>query len=316
MPSGNPRDARDLPVVSVVVPIHNEEESIHLLSEKICLACEGLGRPFEVIFVDDGSQDGTLELMREIQRRDGRVRVIRFRKNYGQTAAMTAGFDHARGEFIVSMDGDLQNDPADIPELLAKMDEGFDVVCGWRKNRKDKFLTRRVPSIVANWIIGRLTGVRIKDNGCSLKAYRASTIKNVSLYGEMHRFIPAMSTLADARIAQIVVRHHPRRFGESKYGLSRVYKVFVDIVTIKMIIGFASCPGRWFGLLSLPVIGAALALFAVANFQFLGQATAEWIVSSTVGLLLLFLGAHLLSLGFIGELIITIEASSLGTSAR
>ncbi len=292
------------PTISVVVPIYNEEDCISLLYEKICGTLDTLGEPFEMIFVDDGSQDGTFDLLKELHRRDSRVRVIRFRKNYGQTAAMTAGFDHAKGEFIVSMDGDLQNDPADIPRLLAKMREGFDVVCGWRKNRQDKFWTRRVPSMAANWIIGRLTGVRIKDNGCSLKAYRAATIKSVSLYSDLHRFIPAMSTLAGARIAEIVVVHHARRLGTSKYGLSRVWKVFLDIITVKMITGFASCPLRWFGLLSLPIVSLAVALFAVGGVFFVGGSTAGWIVSSTVGFLLLFLGAHLLSVGLIGELLV------------
>lgn len=292
------------PTLSVVVPIYNEEECVRLLYEKICGTLDVHGEPFEVIFVDDGSQDGTVEVLRELHRQDSRVRIVRFRKNYGQTAAMAAGFEYSRGEFIVSMDGDLQNDPADIPKLLAKMREGFDVVCGWRKNRQDKFWTRRVPSMAANWIIGRLTGVRIKDNGCSLKAYRAATIKNVSLYGDMHRFIPAMSTLAGARIAQIVVNHHARRLGTSKYGLSRVWKVFVDIVTVKMITGFASCPLRWFGLLSLPVVSTAFVFFVAGSLLFVGSSTAAWIVTSTVGFLLLFLGAQLLSLGIIGELML------------
>jgi glycosyltransferase involved in cell wall biosynthesis len=292
------------PAMSVVVPLYNEEDCVPLLYDKICGTLDTMGESFEVIFVDDGSRDRTVEILRGIQRKDSRVRVVCFRKNYGQTAAMAAGFDHATGDFIISMDGDLQNDPADIPRLLAKMSEGFDVVTGWRKNRQDKFLTRRVPSLVANWIIGRLTGVRIHDNGCSLKAYRAATIKNVSLYGDMHRFIPAMSTLAGARIAEIVVTHHARQLGESKYGLSRVWKVFLDICTVKMITGFASYPLRWFGLLSLPIVSTALALFAVGSVAFFGRSAAAWIVSSTVGFLLLFLGAHLLSLGLIGELMV------------
>ena len=292
------------PVISVVVPIYNEEECIDLLYESICRTLDPHGEPYEMIYVDDGSQDRTIDRLRELHRRDSRVRVVRFRKNYGQTAAMAAGFEHSRGDYIVSMDGDLQNDPADIPRLLAKMREGFDVVCGWRKNRQDKFWTRRVPSMAANWIIGRLTGVRIKDNGCSLKAYRAATIKSVSLYGDMHRFIPAMSTLAGARIAQIVVNHHARRLGTSKYGLSRVWKVFVDIITVKMITGFAGWPLRWFGLLSLPIVSLAAVLFISGGVLFVGRSTAGWIVTSTVGFLLLFLGAHLLSLGIIGELMV------------
>lgn len=290
------------PAISVVVPVYNEEECATLLHQKVREACEGLGRSYEVIFIDDGSTDRTAEILGAAARRDPPVRLIRFRKNYGQTAAMAAGFAQARGEYIVSMDGDLQNDPADIPKLLAKMDEGYDLVCGWRKRRQDKLLTRRIPSMVANWLIGKVTGVKISDNGCSLKAYRASVIKSVELYGEMHRFIPAMTTLAGARITEIVVNHHPRRFGQSKYGLARVWKVALDIVLIKMIVGFSSRPALWFGLLGLPFLVVGTTTLIVAAALFLGQVTEGWIVLSTAAFLILFLGAHLLSLGVIGEL--------------
>lgn len=224
------------PILSIVVPVYNEEENIHPLFEKIQTVCETIGDTYEILFVDDGSRDKTFAVLSELSKRVPQVVVIRFKENAGQTAAMAAGFEFARGERIVSMDGDLQNDPADIPKLLEKLDEGYDLVCGWRKERQDKFLTRRVPSIVANWIIGKVTGVPIHDNGCSLKAYRASVIKQVPLYGEMHRFIPAMSTVAGARIAEIVVTHHPRRFGQSKYGLGRVWRVALDIIAFKLII--------------------------------------------------------------------------------
>lgn len=231
------------PTLSIVVPVYNEEENVCLLFEKIQIVCETIGEPYEVLFVDDGSQDGTFAVLSELCKQFSQLVVIRFEKNAGQTAAMAAGFEFARGQQIVSMDGDLQNDPADIPKLLEKLDEGYDLVCGWRKERQDKFWTRRLPSIVANWIIGKVTGVSIHDNGCSLKAYRASVIKQVSLYGEMHRFIPAMSTVAGARIAEIVVTHHARRFGESKYGLGRVWRVALDIMAFKFIISvFAPFP--------------------------------------------------------------------------
>lgn len=233
------------PILSIVVPVYNEEENIHPLFEKIQTVCEAIGDTYEVLFVDDGSRDETFAVLSELSKRVPQLVVIRFKENAGQTAAMAAGFEFARGERIVSMDGDLQNDPADIPKLLEKLDEGYDLVCGWRKERQDKFLTRRVPSIVANWIIGKVTGVPIHDNGCSLKAYRASVIKRVQLYGEMHRFIPAMSTVAGARIAEIVVTHHPRRFGQSKYGLGRVWRVTLDIIAFKLIISvFAPLPER------------------------------------------------------------------------
>ena len=224
------------PIISIVVPVYNEEENVRLLFEKIQAVCETIGDSYEVLFVDDGSRDRTFAVLSELSKQKPELAVIRFQKNAGQTAAMAAGFEFAQGQRIISMDGDLQNDPADIPKLLAKLEEGYDLVCGWRKERQDKFLTRRVPSIVANWIIGKVTGVPIHDNGCSLKAYRASIIKQVPLYGEMHRFIPAMSTVAGARIAEIVVTHHPRRFGKSKYGLGRIWRVMLDIIAFKLII--------------------------------------------------------------------------------
>ena len=224
------------PILSIVVPVYNEEENVRLLFEKIQAVCETIGDTYEVLFVDDGSHDETFSVLSELSKQEPQLRVVRFQKNAGQTAAMAAGFEFAQGQRIISMDGDLQNDPVDIPKLLKKLDEGYDLVCGWRKDRQDKFLTRRVPSIVANWIIGKVTGVPIHDNGCSLKAYRASIIKQVPLYGEMHRFIPAMSTVVGARIAEIVVTHHPRRFGQSKYGLGRVWRVMLDIIAFKFII--------------------------------------------------------------------------------
>ena len=224
------------PILSIVVPVYNEEENVRLLFEKIQAVCETIGETYEVLFVDDGSHDATFAVLSELSEQRSELKVIRFEKNAGQTAAMAAGFEFAHGQRIISMDGDLQNDPADIPKLLEKLDEGYDLVCGWRKERQDKFLTRRVPSIVANWIIGKVTRVPIHDNGCSLKAYRASVIKQVPLYGEMHRFIPAMSTVVGARIAEIVVTHHPRRFGKSKYGLGRVWRVMLDIIAFKFII--------------------------------------------------------------------------------
>ena len=224
------------PTLSIVVPVYNEEDNVRPLFEKIQRVCETIGGTYEVLFVDDGSQDKTFTVLSELSEQEPQLFVIRFEKNAGQTAAMAAGFEFARGQRIISMDGDLQNDPADIPKLLEKLDEGYDLVCGWRKERQDKFLTRRVPSIIANWIIGKVTGVRIHDNGCSLKAYRASVIKQVPLYGEMHRFIPAMSTIVGARITEIVVSHHPRRFGKSKYGLGRIWRVMLDIIAFKFII--------------------------------------------------------------------------------
>jgi len=294
---------KDLPTITIIVPVYNEEDSVLPLYRKIREACKALEKPYEIVFVDDGSRDRTFEVLHQIHNHDGRVKVVRFRKNYGQTAAMAAGFDHAQGEVIISMDGDLQNDPADIPMLLAKLDEGYDVVCGWRKDRKDKLISRRIPSIAANWLIGKITGVPIHDNGCSLKAYRASVIKNIALYGEMHRFIPAMSTLAGARIAEIVVNHHPRRFGMSKYGIGRVWRVALDIITVKMITGFASRPALWFGLLALPFIILGTSTLIIAGGMYFDRIIEDWIVLYTAAFLFFFLSTHLLSMGIIGELL-------------
>jgi glycosyltransferase involved in cell wall biosynthesis len=271
------------------------------LYDALIEVCDNLNFAYELVFVDDGSQDDTYPILRRLHASSQRLSVIRFRKNYGQTAAMAAGFQFAQGEIIVSMDGDLQNDPVDIPRLVMKLEEGFDVVCGWRKNRQDKLWTRRMPSMVANWLIGRITGVRIHDNGCSLKAYRSAVIKNVTLYGEMHRFIPAMATLAGARITEIVVNHHPRRFGKSKYGLGRIWRVALDIITVKLISGFASRPGLWFGIGS--VVFFVLGLFELfVGGVYSASDVKGWTVLSAVVFLLFLLSAHLFTMGIIGEL--------------
>ncbi len=229
-------NATQKPYLSIVVPVYNEEENVRPLYEKISKVCATIGLTYEVLFVDDGSQDNTYEVLSELRETETNISVIKFQENAGQTAAMAAGFEYAQGERIISMDGDLQNDPADIPQLLEKLDEDYDLVCGWRKERQDKFWSRRVPSVIANWIISLVTGVAIHDNGCSLKAYRSEVIKEVPLYGEMHRFIPAMSTVVGARITEIVVKHHPRRFGTSKYGLGRIWRVILDILAFKLIL--------------------------------------------------------------------------------
>ena len=292
------------PHLSIIVPLYNEEESVHLLYEKIHNACDSLGRPYEMVFIDDGSRDRTFTILEQIHQQDSRVKVVKFRKNYGQTPAMAAGFRAARGKIVISMDGDLQNDPNDIPRLLEKVNENYDVVCGWRKERKDKLISRRIPSIIANWLIGRITGVHIHDNGCSLKAYRTSVIKKVTLYGEMHRFIPAMSSLTGARIGEMVVNHHPRRYGTSKYGIGRVWRVILDIITIKMITGFASRPALWFGMLSIPFFMFGLLFIILSMISYFNHTTGVSIIFPSVCLLFFFLGSYLLSLGFVSEMIL------------
>lgn len=288
--------------VSVVVPLYNEEDSIQLLYESITSAVADQFPDYEIIFVDDGSGDDTFKLAKQLAGDDGRLRVLKFRRNYGQTPAMAAGIDHAHGNIIVTMDGDLQNDPRDIPDLVGKINEGFDIVVGWRFNRKDKLITRKIPSRIANWLIGKVTGVPIKDNGCSLKAYRAKTIKNVPLYNEMHRFIPAMASIAGPRLAEVKVRHHSRQFGESKYGLSRVYKVLLDLMTIKMVGSFSSKPLYWFSILALPfLIISILIITGSMVTAMLGGMISLSVAGS--GLIFFTLSAFLIVGGAIGELI-------------
>jgi glycosyltransferase involved in cell wall biosynthesis len=262
--------------LSIVIPVYNEEDNVRILYREIRDSVDRIDKPYEIIFVDDGSSDSTCECLTKIIEQEKRTktklrktRLIKFSRNFGQTPAMQAGFDFARGEVIVSLDGDLQNDPRDIPKLLETLNQGYDVVCGWRKERKDKTLTRILPSKVANWMIGKITGVPIHDNGCSLKAYRSRIIKSIRLYSDMHRFIPAVTTMADARIAEVVVNHRPRKFGEAKYGLSRIWKFLADIVTIKMVIHFHNQPMLWFSLLSLifAALGLGFGIVSIVTFS-------------------------------------------------
>jgi glycosyltransferase involved in cell wall biosynthesis len=235
------------PKISLILPVKDEAENLRPLHAKIDDALAALGRTAEVIYVDDGSTDGSLEVLRELAHLDPRVRVVALRRNYGQTAAMAAGIDAARGDVLIPMDADLQNDPADIGRLLEKLDEGFDVVSGWRKERQDKMVTRKIPSAIANWLISVIGGVKLHDYGCSLKAYRREFLKEVKLYGEMHRFIPIYASWVGARVTEIPVRHHKRTMGRSKYGLSRTFKVMLDLMTIKFMASYHTKPIYVFG---------------------------------------------------------------------
>ncbi len=259
--------------LSIVVPLYNEQESVVPLYDAISRALLEVTGQAEIIFVDDGSRDNTFAVAEELAAKDNRLRVVKFRRNYGQTPAMAAGIDVATGAYIITMDGDLQNDPADIGNFIQKLDEGYDIVVGWRFNRQDKLISRKIPSRIANWIIGKVTGVPIKDNGCSLKGFRADAIKHVPLYSEMHRFIPAMASIAGPRIAEIKVRHHARQFGESKYGLSRIYKVLFDLLTIRMVSGFAERPLKWFALLALPffLLSSVILVWQIARILMGGE---------------------------------------------
>lgn len=250
--------------ISVCVPLYNEEESVDLLVKAITEAVAPLGKPFEVVLVDDGSSDSTVERLLTLSAADPRLVIVQFQRNFGQTAAMKAGIDHARGRYLVTMDGDLQNDPRDIPMMLAKLEEGFDVVVGWRINRQDKLISRKIPSKIANWLIGKVTGLAIRDNGCSLKVYRGDVIKRVPLYSDMHRFIPAMTIPYGARIAEVGVRHHARQFGQSKYGLSRIFKVMIDLMMVRTLLTFARRPlARFAGLAAVCAVLAGLSALLI-----------------------------------------------------
>jgi glycosyltransferase involved in cell wall biosynthesis len=298
-------------LVSVIVPLYNEEESLPLLVERVRDALTG-SPEWELVLVDDGSRDATAEIASALADADPRVRLIRLARNYGQTAAMQAGFDHARGGVVVSMDGDLQNDPYDIPLLIAKLREGYDLVAGYRIRRKDRLLTRRVPSWVANRLIRGVTGVAIRDNGCSLKVYRRELLDRIHLYSDMHRFIPAVAAgMAGARIAEVPVRHHPRRFGTSKYGLSRVLKVSADLVAIKMIGTFRERPLAMFALgsimsLLLGLVFASSMLISVTDLIALtvDLQPASTLVIPSIAILWFGLAFYLLMLGLIGEVLV------------
>lgn len=297
--------------LSIVIPLYNEEESVGALYEEVRAAADGLGprwASWELLLVDDGSTDGTVERLREICARDGRVEVIRFARNYGQTAALQAGFDQARGQVVITLDGDLQNDPQDFGLLLRTLDEGYDVVCGWRRDRKDRMISRRLPSMAANWLISRITGTRIHDNGCTLKAYRADVVKRARLYAEMHRFLVPIMSLSGSRTREVVVNHRARRFGRSKYGISRIWKVFLDLLTVKMLLQFTTRPVKWFGILAFPFFVGMLLAFAasVAIDLNLSQAQKYPLVFPSITILCAFAFAHLVIVGIFSELVVRV----------
>ncbi len=292
--------------LSIVIPVYNEEESLPLLHQALHAALDPLDHPWEVIFVDDGSADHSLEKLQRFAAQDPEhTRVIALRRNFGQTAAIAAGIDHAQGDVIVLMDADMQNDPADIPMLLEKLDEGYDVVSGWRYNRQDEFITRTLPSRIANSLISRVTGVHLHDYGCTLKAYRREVLTGFRLYGEMHRFIPAYAGSVGAKIIEVPVRHHPRRFGKTKYGLERTAKVILDLFTVKFLISYAHKPIYLFG-------GTGLGLMAASGLMLLFLLVRRlWLRVSVfdsplfvVGIMLLILGFQSILMGLIAELLV------------
>lgn len=287
----------------MVIPLLNEAENIPTLYDEIIQTLERMARPFEILFIDDGSTDDSLGILTDIQRRDDRVVVISFRRNFGQTAALSAGFDHARGDIIITMDADLQNDPNDIPKLLDKLEQGFDLVNGWRFDRKDPFLSRRLPSQIANKIISYTTQVKLHDYGCTLKAFRKEVTQNIRLYGEMHRFIPAIASGMGINIAEVKVNHRPRRFGSSKYGISRTVRVILDLMTVKFLLAYATRPIQIFGLIgfSCTAIGVGTTIFLTIQRQFFNIPMANRPLL-LLAILLIFMGLQFITLGLLGEL--------------
>lgn len=301
------------PIVSIVVPVYNEIESIPSLLTAIAATLQAEGLAYEIVCVDDGSQDGSAELLKQEAQRRSDLRAVLLRRNYGQTAAMAAGFHYAQAPAIVTLDGDLQNDPADIPLLLSKLNEGYDLVSGWRKNRQDAALTRLLPSKIANWLIGRVTGVTLHDYGCSLKAYRAELVADMNLYGELHRFLPALAFIEGARITELPVRHHARRFGRSKYGLGRTLRVVMDLATVFFMKKFLTRPMHVFGLLGLGSIGLGTLLGLYLTFLKLGlgQSIGDRPLLILVVVLLLT-GVQLFSFGLLAELLMRTYHESQG----
>lgn len=291
------------PDVSVVAPIYNEVESLPRLVEAIAQAMEPTSHRYEIVLIDDGSTDGSTELLQQLARDRSDLKAIIFRRNYGQTPAMAAGFREAKGRVVVTMDGDLQNDPRDIPRLIATLEEGYDLVSGWRKNRQDNAITRLLPSKIANWLIGRVTSVELHDYGCSLKAYRSEIVADMNLYGELHRFLPALAFIEGARIVEIPVAHHARQFGKSKYGLGRTFRVLMDLVTVFFLKKFLTRPMHVFGLFGIVCTLAGLALGVYLTFikLMMGQDIGDRPLL-TLAILLIIAGVQLFSFGLLGEL--------------
>jgi glycosyltransferase involved in cell wall biosynthesis len=292
-----------VPEISVVVPMRNESPNVAELYRELTAAMSAFGRPYEIIAIDDGSTDDTFELLARIQQTDPRLRVIRFRRNFGQTAAFAAGFAHARGRFVVTSDGDLQNDPADIPRMIQALEKGPDIVAGWRRKRMDPFFSRRLPSTIANWIISVATGVKLHDYGCSLKAFRAEVVKPMKLYGEMHRFLPAIASEQGVLIEEQVVNHRPRVHGNSKYGISRTVRVVLDLMTVKFLLSYSTRPLQIFGLWGFGMGAAGTIVCAyLAYLKYFGHQGIGDRPLLLFGILLISTGVQLVTLGLLAEL--------------
>ncbi len=295
------------PKLSIVIPLYNEADTVEALYAELTAALVDAGCSYEVIVVDDGSRDDSFARLKAVHERDGRWRIIRFRRNFGQTAGFAAGFAAARGEIVITSDADLQNDPRDIPKLLAKMAEGYDIVSGWRVNRKEPFLSRRLPSMIANWLISGVSGVTLHDYGCSLKAYRSEVVKSIHLYGELHRFIPALASWMGVRVAEAPVNDRARQFGKSKYGISRTFRVLLDLITVRFMLGYATRPIHVFG--SLGLASGALGLLIGLYLTFVKLVLGESIGSRPLlllAVLLVLLGVQMVSMGLLAEMVMRV----------
>ncbi|MBX7139340.1 MAG: glycosyltransferase family 2 protein [Oligoflexia bacterium] len=290
--------------ISVVIPVYNEQESIAEGYRELSSILGGMNRPYELIYVDDGSRDGTLAILHQLSDNDPNLKVIELRRNFGQTAAMAAGMEQSEHEIVVTMDGDLQNDPAEIPKMVAKLEEGYDLVAGWRKFRKDPFLNRKLPSMIANWLISTFTKVRLHDYGCTLKVMNVEVARGIRLYGEMHRFIPALAEEFGAKIAEVPVNHRARRFGKSKYGISRTIRVILDLITVKFLLGYSKRPIHLFGTVGIVSSLAGFGILALLTFQKLVEHVAMGnrpLLS--LGVMLIIIGLQFLVFGLLAEVL-------------
>ncbi len=301
-------------MISIVIPIHNEEPAILPLYDKLTSVLEGMRKPYEILFVDDASTDRSFELLANLVETDARLKVIRLRRNFGQTPALAAGFDEAQGEIIVSLDGDLQHDPEDIPNLLEKVEQGWDIASGWRKNRIDNAVTRKIPSRIANWLMAKASGVELHDFGTTFKAYRAEVLKEVNLYGELHRFIPALASIYGARVIEVPIRNTPRTAGASHYGLGRTFRVLFDIITIKFLLSYFTRPMHFFGKFGLAGVATGGAILTYLFFYriFGHELMLEHGPLLIAGALLFFAGLMMFSTGLLGELLMRVYFESQG----
>lgn len=291
--------------LSFVIPVYNEAENLPKLYEEMVDSCSKLGKSYEIIFVDDGSWDDSFIALKKIQKKDPRVKIIRLRKNFGQTGALSAGFDYAKGDVIITLDADLQNDPKDFPLLMEKIEQGYDIVSGWRQKRKDKFLTRRIPSAINNWLVSFITGVKLHDYGCTLKAFRKDVVKNINLYGELHRFIPAIASHMGVSVTEVKVNHRSRLFGKSKYKLIRFIKVFLDLLTVKFLLSYSTRPLQIFGPIGLLSGGIGFLLALYLSYQRLilkiGISGRPLLL---LAILLMVIGIQFISLGLLAEIMV------------